>query len=355
MKVFEIGDIEDNKLFEENDDIVFNDLLESLNNTKCLIDKEPKKWNDCKKCINDYEYIYTSSFSRKNICAKKPISRSYFKILEIIKWFKIKDFKKIDCLAEAPGGFIEYFTEKKCNINTISLISKETSIPHWNNYIIKNDKINILSGKDNTGDIYKLENIFDYVKNSGMNSSDIVTGDGGFDYTLNFSNQELDSYSLIYSEVVMALLLLKRGGTFICKIFDILYLRTIKLLYILKKRFKNIYIVKPSMSRKTNSEKYVVCIEYTGYNYKIMNIMIHNFHKELKIKVPKLFIDKLNDFNKSYISEQIYEIKKGVNVRKEDITNSPSKTQLIIGEKWCVQNDLEINKTFFRDRLVKKR
>ena len=151
----------------------------------------------------------------------------------------------------------------------------------------------------------------------------------------------------------MALMLLKKGGIFICKIFDILHLRTIKLLYILKKSFKYIYIVKPSMSRKTNSEKYIVCKDYIGYDSKIMNIMIHSFHKELKINVPKLFIEKLNDFNIGYISEQIYEIKRGVNMKKENITKYPSKKQIITGEEWCKQNDLEINKTFF-SRINKK-
>ena len=232
MKVFEIEDTDENILFEETDDIVFRELFKSLNDTKNLIDTEPKKWNVCKKCINDYEYIYTSSFSKRNICAKKPISRSYFKILEIIKWLKPGDFSKVDCLAEAPGGFVEYFYELGCKINAISLVSNDSSIPHWNHNIMRNKDINILNGKDNMGDIYRLENILHYVKHSGKNEKDIVTGDGGFDYTLKFSSQESDTYPLIYSEVLMAILLLRKDGHFICKIFDILSLKTIKLLKI---------------------------------------------------------------------------------------------------------------------------
>jgi len=352
MKVYEIESVDDDDFFDfpDGEIIVFNKLLKVLNTTKRMIDDNPYKWNRCKKYINNYEYIYTSSFSKKNICLKKPISRSYFKILEILKRFKIDRISNVDCIAEAPGGFIEYFNELGCSINAISLISNDSSIPHWNNNILQNSNINILSGLDNTGDIYKLLNIFHYVKTSGKNKRDIVTGDGGFDYTTNFNQQELDSYSLIYSEILMGLLLLKEGGIFICKIFDIMYLKTIKLLYLLKISFNKMYIVKPSMSRDTNSEKYLVCIDYKGYNYKTTNLMIHNFQKDLNINVPKKFISIIRKYNEIYTEKQISEIKKGINMSDNKVIKYPTNTQIIIGEKWCKDHNLSLNHTFTRNR-----
>ena len=355
MKTYEIKEVSEENIFcEDNQDVVSEKLLFSLNNTKSLIDQDPQKWNTCKKCINDYEFVYSSSFSNKNICKKKPVSRSYFKILEIIKSFGIEGYKKVDSIAEAPGGFIEFFKENNCDINAISLISENNRIPHWNHTITKDKSINIINGKDSSGDIYKLENIIYYVKCSGKNCSDIVTGDGGFDYTMDFSNQELDSYPLIYSEVLMGLLLLKDGGIFICKIFDILYLKTIKILYILRKSFDKMYIVKPSMSRTTNSEKYVVCIGYNGYNREIINMMIHNFHKDLQIKIPKSFIENIKNFNILYVTKQIEEINKGISIMKDNLRVHPSKTQIEIGKKWCIQYGLDINETFFNRRVYKR-
>lgn len=356
MKTYEINKVsEENDFFcEDNIDVVFERLLYNLNNTKSLIDQDPNKWNTCKKYINNYEYVYTSSFSNKNICKKKPVSRSYFKILEIIKWFGIEGYKKVDSIAEAPGGFIEFFKEKNCDINGISLISENNSIPHWNHNIIKGDNVKIINGKDNTGDIYKLENILYYVKCSGKNSRDIVTGDGGFDYTMNFSNQELDSYSLIYSEVLMGMLLLKEGGIFICKTFDMLHLKTIKILYILRKSFNKMYIVKPSMSRTTNSEKYVVCIGYNGYKREIINMMIHSFQKDLQIKIPKSFIENIKSFNVLYVTKQIEEINKGISIMRDKSRVYPSKTQMEMGKKWCLQYGLEINETLFNRRIYKR-
>ena len=44
-----------------------------------------------KKFNNIFEYIYTSSNSNKNICSIIPISRSYFKLLEILYEFNFSD------------------------------------------------------------------------------------------------------------------------------------------------------------------------------------------------------------------------------------------------------------------------
>lgn len=356
MKVYRIDNVLHEVFYENMENtIIFNELMSELNKTKELIDTDPNKWSYCKKSINKYEYVYTSSFSNNNICVKKPISRSYFKILEIVKYFKLDKFHYIDCIAEAPGGFIEYFNELKCSINAISLISSNKSIPHWNRSIHNSKNIKIFSGVDNTGDIYKLENIIHYVKHSGKNKRDLVTGDGGFDYTINFNKQELDSYPLIYSEVLMAHLLLKTNGVFICKIFDIMYSKTIKILYLLNINFKKVYIVKPSMSRDTNSEKYIVCIGYKGYNLKQINMLIHNFQKEIDIQVPKKFISIISNINNIYTKNQISEIKRGINMIKNNkIVKYPSNEQIIIGEKWCKENGLELNRAF-RYRTLYKR
>ena len=250
---------------------------------------------------------------------------------------------------------MEYFLELGCSINAISLISNDNSIPHWNHLILKNKNVSILSGADNTGNIYDLKNILDYVKKSGKNEREIVTGDGGIDYTSDFNKQESDSYPLIYSETLLALLLLKKDGVFICKIFDIMYLRTIKILYLLNKCFNHMYITKPSMSRTSNSEKYIVCLEYKGYTSETVNTMVRNFQEELDMKVSKSFIETIKEFNNLYTASQINEIKRGVSMRIEEINRHPSKEQVRVGIKWCRDHGLSINETIFNHRTLRKK
>ena len=62
------------------DDKIFLSLSDELNRVKSLIDDYPKEWEIIKKKIHEYEYIYTSSYYKKNISRISPISRSYFKL-----------------------------------------------------------------------------------------------------------------------------------------------------------------------------------------------------------------------------------------------------------------------------------
>ena len=63
--------------------------------------------------------------------------------------------------------------------------------------------------------------------------SDLVTADGGFDYSTDYNKQELSSYKLIYSEIYIALNIQKDNGSFVLKVFDIFYHKTIQLIYLL--------------------------------------------------------------------------------------------------------------------------
>ena len=71
------------------------------------------------------------------------------------------------------------------------------------------------------------------IKKIGRSKCECITGDGGFDYSNDYSNQEKNSLRLIYSEIFLALNIQKTGGSFICKIFDIFKKETLLLLYIL--------------------------------------------------------------------------------------------------------------------------
>ena len=62
---------------------------------------------------------------------------------------------------------------------------------------------------------------------------DIITRDGGFDFSIDFNNQEQNSVKLIFSQICYALAMQKQGGTFILKIFDIFTKSTLELIYIL--------------------------------------------------------------------------------------------------------------------------
>ena len=141
------------------------------------------------------------------------------------------------------GGFIAQFSglvEQKNIINIeiekiygITLLSEDNDIPSWNPIIENNINIDILSGIDNTGNICNPKNLLDFIKKIKKNTCDIITCDGGIDYSDDYNNQELASYEFMYNEIVLSLHLQCDGGTLIIKMFDILYYSSIQLIYIL--------------------------------------------------------------------------------------------------------------------------
>ena len=61
---------------------------------------------------------------------------------------------------------------------------------------------------------------------------DIITGDGGFDFSVDFNQQESTSTRLLFSQICFALSLQKKGGYFILKLFDCFNRSTLDLIYI---------------------------------------------------------------------------------------------------------------------------
>ena len=230
---------------DKNESFVSNSLCNYLNVMKKKIDHFEGDWDIFKKYTNPFEYINTL-VPKKNVCISKakPLSRSFYKMIELVDMFdlleNVSENMKSFHIAEGPGGFIEALVMKRNNINDryvgMSLIDDkdDKNIPGWSKskqFLEKNENVFIENGAKNDGDILNIDN-FDYVVNKYSNI-DLITGDGGFDFSIDFNNQEEVMFKLLYAQVCYALCMQKRGGCFILKIFDCFMKRTIDLLYLL--------------------------------------------------------------------------------------------------------------------------
>jgi len=327
-------------------------LFKMINNKKKEIDIVQHKWDSAKKISNDYEYIYTSSNYKKNISSILPVSRSFFKLREIIYDFRIPVSGKCACIAEAPGGFMQSilrFCEEKekplTDISGITLISDNKDIPYWNPSLLNNPLIKTCDGKDSTGDLYKLSNILEFIRFCGKSSCNLVTGDGGFDYTKDFE-QELSSYKLLCSEIIICLNIQAQGGTFICKMFDLFWYSTLQILYVLYLSYESISFIKPSTSRQSNSEKYIVCRGFKGYNKDLSNLMCSYFDKDfLPIKLSEEFIDMIQKYNTQFVKNQIQQIDGTLKlITERRISDKPTRQQIRLATEWCKTYEIPINK-----------
>ena len=351
----------------------YNELIRFKNNIDNL--EYNKSWDKAKKITNEYELIYlpNKKYKHDSISKYEPLSRAYFKLFEILVDFTLinKPNKiNIASLAEGPGGFIEAtlnyrkrITNVKDNIQAITLYSSNKDIPGWNkskNFLRKNPNVNISYGKDGTGDLYKLLNIKQYAS-LFKNDVELVTADGGFDFSYNFNKQEQLSFRILFCEIVTALSVQKKGGSFVCKFFDIYTETSQSLIYLLVSLYKNVYITKPNTSRAANSEKYIVCKEFLGIDTDYLNklyIVVEclEFVSNNKLYLHQIFkydnlnfINKINDINTIFYNNQINSIKNTLNIIKLnelDIEFKDSiKKQTILAYNWCKYYKVSVNYT----------
>ncbi len=344
-----------------------------LNKIKSKINDYIPQWDNIKKYTNTYEFVHTNIPDCKYSISKyKPISRAFFKLVEIYNTYNILETKsqiKTYHLAEGPGGFIEATYYLRNNPNDLYygmtlLDENNTFIPGWDKFKLnmnKNNNVIIDRGKDNTGNLYNHQNLL-YCKQHYSNSMDIMTGDGGFDFSVDFNNQENNAFRLIFTQVAYALTMQKYNGTFILKIFDMFLKSTIDIIFILSCFYKEILIYKPNTSRHANSEKYIVCKGFKKKNTsklsnKLINILkiLENIDLEQKyiysiinIPIPHYTINLLQEINVIFCQKQIDNIHQTIRLMSNKDKNEKIKSLKMNNIQkcinWCKKNKIEYNK-----------
>lgn len=245
-----------------------------------------RNWEYYKKVVNPFELVYTQKkypHFPDSICFIKPLSRSYFKMIEIldmISFFQLFPGEQIRTshVCEGPGGFIEALfdeaTKKQRKIQlsvAMTLKSRKTNIPGWKRatyFLQKNKNVKIIFGSDDTGDIMRPENqqyFIDYATNQeSCGKTHIFTADGGFDFSGDYMKQEQMVFPLLLASTKIGLEVLKSGGVFILKLFDFYHKSTTDLLFFLSMHFEEWTLYKPGMSRPCNPEHYFVGKGFTG-------------------------------------------------------------------------------------------
>ena len=119
-----------------------------LSSLKKEIESHTDKWDIYKKFTNTYEYIHTQIPSLKHSISKyKPVSRAYFKFVEIANIFDIIPDNRFAIstfhLCEGPGGFIEAICHLHNNNNDkfygMTLIGNDENIKLYTYLLIKED------------------------------------------------------------------------------------------------------------------------------------------------------------------------------------------------------------------------
>uniref|UniRef100_A0A0K0EUS6 Cap-specific mRNA (nucleoside-2'-O-)-methyltransferase 2 n=1 Tax=Strongyloides venezuelensis TaxID=75913 RepID=A0A0K0EUS6_STRVS len=213
-------------------------------------------------------------------------TQAYLKCRELLflshDWFfqKYKTHTKIRILhlCEAPGAFVYAIHD----FYQLPTVEKDNSFFEWKmnslNPFIKENELcafkdeaglmerfseNMFYGSDNTGDILNFTG--EEIKNLIVDGKyDFITADGSINSMECQGKQELNVLPLIEKEILIALETLNAGGMFIVKMYTFFEQETQVLITKLCQMFEKIQVVKPSCSKASNSEVYLICLNFYG-------------------------------------------------------------------------------------------
>ncbi len=225
-----------------------------------------QRWHFFRKLLNTYD------FNSREIA----VNRAFYKLWELLAPHKERLLAKSGCntlhLAEAPGSFVQVVKTMSSSVHSVAVskppssyaevVQKGKAIPTFS------PEVTSLPGTEfHYVDLMSRDKIAELVHQMyhiAPDGFDLVTGDGGFDEEERYDEKEVLHYKLILGEVVAILLTQKLQGSCILKVFDTFTVTIVHILHLLCCHYTSFTITKPSTSRPTNSERYIVCHGFTG-------------------------------------------------------------------------------------------
>ncbi|XP_066451385.1 cap-specific mRNA (nucleoside-2'-O-)-methyltransferase 1 [Eleutherodactylus coqui] len=142
-------------------------------------------------------------------------------------------------------------------------------------------------GVDGDGDVTRPENITAF-RNFVMDNTDhkgvhFMMADGGFSVEGQENIQEILSKQLLLCQFLVGLSVIRTGGHFVCKTFDLFTPFSVGLIYLLYCCFERVSLFKPVTSRPANSERYVVC-----RNLKVGTEDVRNYLFTVNLRLNQL-------------------------------------------------------------------
>jgi 23S rRNA U2552 (ribose-2'-O)-methylase RlmE/FtsJ len=331
------------------------------------------KWELLKKKSNPYELVYTQETAEcpHSVALLKPLSRSYFKMIEMLQVSQFfqrlpKGTQKLRSshVAEGPGGFIEAFLDKaeshRLKVQksyAITLKPTTNHVPGWRRsyqFLQRHPEVKIHYGVDGTGDIYVPENQTSFVQLHELTKSYLFTGDGGFDFSTDYENQEKSVYPLLVSSALIGIQVLAPEGTLILKLFDTYTSVTQFFIRCVSLCFKEWHLYKPVTSRPCNSERYLICRGFRKAYPYVVNLLMtlqsrwRQFQTVPQVECFAFFSDQEKAYLETHIQEftrlQMENLQKTLDLQTIAPSEYQWKEQYALATRWCLDFHVPIQK-----------
>ncbi|XP_072031991.1 cap-specific mRNA (nucleoside-2'-O-)-methyltransferase 1-like [Amphiura filiformis] len=195
-------------------------------------------------------------------------------------------------ICAGPGGFSEYVLwRKKCHAKGFGFTLKGPCDFKLEDFYAASPEFFEpyygVGGIDGDGDVMRSDNqtkFREFVKENTNNKGvHFVMADGGFSVAGRENIQEILTKQLLLCQFLSAISVIRTGGHFVCKTFDLFTPFSIGLIYLLYRAFDQVSIFKCVTSRPANSERYVVC-----KGLRPGADAIHDFMFDLNIQLNQL-------------------------------------------------------------------
>ncbi|KYQ54327.1 Cap-specific mRNA (nucleoside-2'-O-)-methyltransferase 1 [Trachymyrmex zeteki] len=164
-----------------------------------------------------------------------------------------------------PGGFSEYIlSRKKWHAKGFGFTLKNENDFSLDDFFAGPcETFHPFYGTKNNGNVFDAQNQREF-RSMVMGHTDgkgvhFMMSDGGFSVEGQENIQEILSKQLYLCQCLVALMIVRPGGHFVTKLFDLFTPFSVGLVYLMYHCFESISIFKPNTSRPANSERYLIC------------------------------------------------------------------------------------------------
>ncbi|GMR30626.1 hypothetical protein PMAYCL1PPCAC_00821, partial [Pristionchus mayeri] len=209
-----------------------------------------------------FGFIFSQEFKLDAMKAKNPMDQ----VVDPMNVDRNAEMFYFADVCAGPGGFSEYMLWRKKFYNAkgfgFTLIGN-------NDFKLQNFRATSANyfeayyGKAGDGDVTNPENIDSFEEHimAGTHGKGVhlMMADGGFCVDGKENIQEILSKRIYLCQLLVSLCIVREGGNFFCKLFDVFTPFSVGLVYLMYACYEKVSIHKPHTSRPANSERYIVC------------------------------------------------------------------------------------------------
>ncbi|KAL6432348.1 hypothetical protein ACFW04_006756 [Cataglyphis niger] len=348
------------------------EILEQIIRSKTVFDKLDKvEMRKARTRSNPYETIRTANYLNRAAVKMANIDRACNFMFTKPKGLRSDELLYFADVCAGPGGFSEYIlSRKKWYAKGFGFTLKNENDFTLDEFFAGPcETFHPFYGSKGNGDVFDPQNQEEFrsliMKHTYGTGVHFMMSDGGFSVEGQENIQEILSKQLYLCQCLVALMIVRPGGHFVTKLFDLFTPFSVGLVYLMYRCFENICIFKPNTSRPANSERYLICKTKKIDTQAVVHHLSHVNHSLLTkddkndiiqlvpldvLEADKAFISYLRSSNDALGKKQIIGLLKIAAFCEDPMLTEPKQADM---RKECLNYWNIPDKTRVRPQIVR--